>query len=147
MENASTVVSDYDLFVAVHPYEAGKNNVSLGLNKDALGENTLGAEGNALQNITITVNGKNGKYKVSYKLGDQMYPAENFAAGADFDCGDSIDLLVISSARTGSDDKSAAKINLVNGSDKAVNLFVYGDDSKTPRVALGTTSGTVNVEN
>jgi hypothetical protein len=107
----------------------------------------LDAEGNSVQSVTIVVSGTNNNYKVSYKLGDKMYPADNYFEGADFNCGDSIDLLVISSDRTGTEDKSSVKINITNSTDKAVNLFVYGDDAKSPRVSLGTTSGTVNVEN
>jgi hypothetical protein len=143
----SSIVSNYDLYVSVLPFETGKSNVAVGLNKDALNEHGLDVEGNSVQSVTIVVSGTNNNYKVSYKLGDKMYPADNYFEGADFNCGDSIDLLVISSDRTGTEDKSSVKINITNSTDKAVNLFVYGDDAKSPRVSLGTTSGTVNVEN
>jgi hypothetical protein len=143
----SSIVSNYDLYVSVLPFETGTSNVAVGLNKDALNEHGLDVEGNSVQSVTIVVSGTNNNYKVSYKLGDKMYPADNYFEGANFDCGDSIDLLVISSERTGTEDKSSVKINITNSTDKAVNLFVYGDDSKNPRVSLGTTSGSVNVEN
>jgi hypothetical protein len=144
---ASSIVSNYDLFVSVLPYEAGSSNVAVGLNKDALNKHGLDVEGNSVQSITIVVSGTNNDYKVSYKLGDKMYPADNYFEGADFECGDTIDLLVISSSRSGTEDKSSVKINITNSTDKTVNMYIYGDDTKNPRVSLGTTSGSVNVEN
>lgn len=144
---ASRIISDYDVYVAVTPYEAGKNSVKVGLNRDAMNKSVIGAEANAVQSATLVIAGSNNNYTISYKVGDKMYPAENYYDGVEFNCGDSIDLLVLSSARSSSEDKAAVKLNITNTSDKPVNIFVYGDDSANPRVSLGTTTGQVNVEN
>lgn len=145
--SVSNIVNDYDAYVSVLPYKEGEASTIIGLNKDALNKTAISSEVNAVQTVTMIINGSNNKYTISYKVGDKMYPAENYFEGAEFDCGDSIDLLVLSAAREAAEDKSAVKLNIANSSDKTVNLFVYGDDEKNPRVSLGTVTGQVNVEN
>lgn len=143
----SNIVKDYDTYITVLPYKEGQPNLITGLNKDAMNETVISSEANSVQTVTVTVTGANNDYYISYKMGDKTYPAENYFDGAAFACGDSIDLLVLSSVRAAAEDKSAVKINIVNSSDKTVNLFVYGDDTASPRVSLGTVTGLVNVEN
>ncbi len=145
--STSKIITNYDMYVSVLPFEKGKESVVAGLNKDVYNETALVGRGNSLHSVTFVVSGTNGKYKISYKVGDEMYPAENYFEGVDFNCGETIDLLVLSSAREAKEDKTSVKINITNSSDKAVNLFVFGEDEENPRVALGTTTGAVNVEN
>lgn len=147
LASTSSIISNYDMFVTVLPFVKGEESVIAGLDKDVYHDTALIGRGNSLHNVTFVVSGTNGNYKISYKVGDEMYPAENYFDGVDFECGDTIDLLVLSSARTAKEDKVSVKINITNSSDKTVNLFVFGDDEKDPRVALGTTTGSVNVEN
>lgn len=147
LDESSRIVLHKDVYVTVLPFEKGKEAVVAGLNADVLNDTALVGRGNSVQTVTLSISGTNGNYRISYKVGDETYPADNYFEGVEFTCGDTIDLLVLSSEREMNEDKSAVKINIANSSDKTVNLYVFGEDEKEPRVTLGTTTGSVNVEN
>ena len=52
-------------------------------------------------------------------------------------------MLIMSSARQSESDKAGAKINFVNSTDKELNVKIINDDVNTPRISVGTTTGSV----
>ena len=58
---------------------------------------------------------------------------------------DTLDMLIMSSARQSESDKAGAKINFVNSTDKELNVKIINDDVNTPRISVGTTTGSVRI--
>lgn len=138
------IKSDYDMYVTLNAATSDVDSMAVGLRNDVLGESKLVLNSNTKEVITINVSGSVGKYKVSYKLGDNTYPVD-YEAGKDLVVGDTLDVLVVSSPRIGDDDLSQATINIVNKSDKELNLGILNDDDAKPRCIVGTTEGKVHV--
>lgn len=139
------IINDYDIFVMANAYQSDMDSVVVGLANDALGKTVSSTSSNAIENVTLTVTGKNGDYKVSYKVGATTYPVDNYFDGASFVPGDTLDLLIMSSKKTTTEDKSGAKINIVNNSDKELNIKIINDDVESPRITFGTTTGAVKL--
>lgn len=140
-----SIITNYDFFLMANAFESDMDSVVVGMANDALGKTIAAASSNSTENVTITVTGTAGNYKVSYKVGANTYPVENYYDGAVLNCGDTLDLLIISSARLSESDKSGAKVNLVNSTDKELSVKIINDDVNTPRISVGTTTGTVRI--
>lgn len=137
------IVTDYDLYVIVNRTGSDREAVICGQSADLTNEAVVSSNNGGVENVTITVTGKEGDYRVSYKVGSQQYPAENYEAGAPLVCGDSLDLLIMSSARGTSTDSNEISLRVINESDISLNAAVVGDDLEKPRVKLDEVKGAV----
>ncbi len=136
-ENSVTKIrNDNDVYVLVNPMGSTLDNVIVGLSKDNTGKSNLVASGSGDHKITITLSGSEGNYEVSYKLNDQIVQNKSFYAG------DSLDILISSSARPADVDNVNVKVSIVNNTDKDVSYAVINDDKVAPRVSV-TSSGRV----
>jgi type IV pilus assembly protein PilO len=140
-----SIINDYDIYVMANAYASDSESVVVGTAKDALGKTVASSNSNSVESVTITVTGVNGNYKVSYKVGATTYPVDNYFDGADLNVGDTLDLLIMSSSRLSTEDKAGAKINIVNSSDKQLNIKVLNDDASNPRISFGTTTGSIQL--
>ncbi len=129
----SYILTDHDLAVIISQDEASNDSIIVGTTNDADAKDSISSDANETTELTITVDGKDGKYTISYQLGDEKYPSKNFEKGATFKPGDTLDLLVLSSIRADKKDKVAVKANLINNSDMKLNVLVSGDDESSPR--------------
>ena len=129
----------------VSAFSSDNDSVVVGLANDALGKTIASSSSNSVESVTITVSGKSGDYKVSYKVGSTTYPVENYFEGASFNAGNTIDLLIMSSQKNSAEDKAGAKINLINNTDKDLNVKIINDDADSPRVTIGTTTGSIKM--
>lgn len=141
----SYILSDYDICTIISPDDATIDSVIVGTTNDAKAKDSLSYDKNETVELTITVDGKDGKYTVSYKLGDKTYPAKNYEKGVSIKPGDTLDLLVLSSARNSDKDKVAVKANLINKSDMKLNVLVSGDDASSPRFTAVTREGDITI--
>lgn len=141
----SYILSDYDICTIISPDDATIDSVIVGTTNDAKAKDSLSSDKNETVELTITVDGKEGKYTVSYKLGDETYPAKKYEKGVSFEPGDTLDLLILSSARNGDKDKVAVKANLINNSDMKLNVLVSGDDASSPRFTAVTREGDITI--
>ena len=89
-----------------------------------------------------------GKYYYKYKYLDssKSYPADYNGKGMEFSpISESIIISINSEARVNADDKSELQLNIVNGTDKIVQVNITGDDKTNPRVTVAGNSNKVKV--
>ncbi len=139
------ILSDYDYYMLLNAATSDMDACIIGKKDDVSGDSILSSNENIAQPITINVWGKGGVYYINYKLGNQSYPALNYGAGSNFTAGDTIDLLIMSSSRYTSSDKSGADITIVNESDMDVNVKIVNDDVANPRVNIVSETGYINI--
>lgn len=135
---------DYDLFLIMNQVGSDMSTMAVGMKGDPTGKTTLASESTGIETVEIIVTGTAaGGYKVSYKLGNEVFPGENYAEGSPLVCGDSLDLAITSKPRTGAGDATKVEVTIINNSDKALNYAIYDDDIDDPRVIVKKTEGTV----
>ncbi len=139
------ILSDYDYYVLLNSSTADMDACVIGKKGDITGDSILTSNENITQQMTISVWGKNGTYYIKYQLGNKTYPAVNYGGGSSFAAGDTIDLLIMSSARKSSADKSGVNLTLINESDMDVNVKIVDDDVTDPRVEIVDRQGIFNI--
>ncbi|MBQ2981144.1 MAG: hypothetical protein IJD58_03350 [Lachnospiraceae bacterium] len=139
------IITDYDLYLIVNRTGADKDAVICGQSGDMTNQTVVSSNSGVIENVTITVTGTEGNYKVSYQVGSKQYPAENFAEGAPLVCGDTLDLLIISSERGTDSDTSEINLFIKNQSDMVLNAAIINDnpDPELSRIHLQTMEGAV----
>lgn len=143
--NGSYILTDYDACVLINPDESTIDSVIVGTTNDSKAKDSLSYDKNDTVDLTITVDGKDGKYTISYKLGEDTYPSKNYEKGVSFDPGETLDLLVQSSVRDGNKDKVSVKATLINNSDMDLNVLVSGDDTVSPRFEAVKREGEITI--
>ena len=144
-KEGSYILSDYDYYLLLNSATSDMNACIIGKKGDVTGDSVLASNENATQQLTVHFWGKNGTYYIKYKLGNQEYPAVNYGGGQSFAAGDTIDFLIMSSARKTSADKSGVDISIINETDKDVNIKIVDDDKTDARVNFVNQNGIFNV--
>lgn len=140
------IVTDYDLFLIVNRTGADKDAVICGQALDTTGESAISSNDGGVENVTIKITGTDGNYRVSYQVGTQQYPSgEDYAYGAPFICGKTMDLLIISCERGSNTDTSEVNVNLINDTDLELSVAIINDDEDKPRVNIRDIDGAVTV--
>ena len=94
--------------------------------------------------LTKAENGYYYKYKTSYGT----YPLVYAGNGELFTpVGDDITLEVMVQGRIDSSDLAGAQLNIINNTDKVLNININGDDSSKPRVTVESQGNAVKVIN
>lgn len=137
------IATDYDMFITLNPTIADMDAIVMGLKDND--KSNLSADVNKAETASITISGSNGKYTIAYKLGNTTYPAKNYDVGVNFNPGSTLDLLVMSSARTGDSDKTTLNVSIVNDTDMTLNIKVLDDDTTSPRFNIKSRSGKINI--
>lgn len=137
------ILNDYDLYMIMNQAGSDMSTMAVGMAGDPSNETAVTTDTEGVADVTITITGKEGEYRVSYKLGSSAYPAENFGEGAPLICGDSLDMLIISKPRVDKDDSTLANVTIINDTDMVLNLAVINDDEEKPRVNIEKTEGNV----
>ncbi len=145
--DGSYILSDYDYYVLLNAAASDMNACVIGKKDDVSGDSVLASNENVTQQMTIHVWGKNGTYYIKYKLGNQQYPVLNYGGGYNFAAGNSLDLLIMSSVRKSSSDKSGVDISVINETDMDLNIKVVNDDKADPRVDFVNKTGIINIYN
>lgn len=101
------------------------------------GSDKLSSTANEVEKVDLSIKEEDGKNMVEVKLGDDSYSFELTAK--------ELTIYVESSDRVDSDDKNGVKLNVTNSSTVPVYVKVAGDDTDSPRFALGSKTGTVKV--
>ena len=139
----SQIVNTYDLYMILNQVGSDMATFSVGQAGDPANETVVASDKDGTENIELRVTGQAGDYRVSYKVGTDVYPAQNYSSGAPLVCGDSLDLIIISKVRLDSNDNSRANITLINESDMPLNVAILNDDEDSPRINIEMTEGTV----
>lgn len=132
-DQGESIADKHDIQIALNNANADSTDgiiVSSGSNKVSSTENSV-------EKIDLSITEEDGKNMVEVKLGDDSYT---------FELTDKeLAIYVESSDRVDSDDKNGVKLNVTNSTDVPVYVKVAGDDSDSPRFALGSKTGTVKV--
>lgn len=137
------IINDYDLYMIMNQAGSDMSTMAVGMSGDPSNATAVTTDTEGVADVTINITGKEGEYRVSYKLGSSAYPAENFGEGAPLICGDSLDMLIISKPRVDKDDSTLANVTIINATDMVLNLAVINDDEEKPRVNIEKTEGNV----
>lgn len=137
------IITDYDMYLIVNRTGADKDAVICGQSGDMSNQTVISSNSPGFENVTIKVTGREGDYKVSYQVGAAKYPAENFEKGSPLICGDSLDLLIISSQRGASTDTTAVNLSVINETDIALNAAIINDDLEEKRIIINEIVGAV----
>lgn len=126
--------------VSKHDIQIALNNAN-GDSSDGIivssGSDKLSSTANDVEKVDLSIKEEDGKNMVEVKLGDDSYSFELTAK--------ELTIYVESSDRVDSDDKNGVKLNVTNSSTVPVYVKVAGDDTDSPRFALGSKTGTVKV--
>ena len=137
------IINDYDLYMIMNQAGSDMSTMAVGMAGDPSNETAVTSDTEGVADVTIHITGKEGEYRVSYKLGSAVYPAENYNEGAPLICGDTLDMLIISKPRVDKDDSTLANVTIINDTDMVLNLAVINDDEEKPRVNIEKTQGSV----
>lgn len=143
--NGSYILTDYDACIIISPDKSTLDGVIVGTTNDSAAKDSLSTDENKTTDLTIIFNGSDGKYTISYVLGDKQYPAKNFDKGVSFEPGKTLDLLVVSSQRDNDKDKVAVNATIINNTDMELNVLVSGDDSSSPRFSAVKREGKITI--
>jgi len=144
-ENGEYILSDYDYFVMLNASTSDVDSCIIGKKNDTTKESIISSNSNVTENVEVKIAGSSGNYTIQYKLGNTTYPATNYDKGASLIPGNTLDLLIISSSRVSSSDKSSINLNLVNESDITLNVKVCNDDTESPRLVYAGKTGSINI--
>ena len=126
--------------VKTHDIQIALNNAN-GDSSDGIivssGSDKISSTANDVEKVDLSIKEEDGKNMVEVKLGDDSYSFELTAK--------ELTIYVESSDRVDSDDKNGVKLNVTNSSTVPVYVKVAGDDTDSPRFALGSKTGTVKV--
>lgn len=135
-----------DFIVSVNSINSDLPTVIMGRGNDTLRTSYVYGDGNSDQQAEIILTQKDGKYYYKYKTPMGKIPSDYNGLGSEFiPSGENISIDISSESRVNSNDKSGIKLNVVNNTDKLVNVDISGDDSADPRVAIDGDSTNVSV--
>lgn len=144
IENGNNIRNDYDYYIMLDSFKSDRDSVIIGPRSDSA-STRLTKNSNEREKITITFSGKDGDYTVSYRIGDETYPATNYESGVAFTPGAMLSLYVFGADRSeDGDDMSGADATIVNDTD--MTLYVkHIDDKENPRFKIKEKVGKIEV--
>lgn len=146
-ENGDNIIVDYDYYFSLQADDSDVDAVVFGPKNDSTGSATVSADGNKMQDAYVRFFGEAGEYYVQYTVGDVKYPATAYDDGQLMLPGDELSMLVISSKRSGNDDKSGVNATVVNDTDMTLKIKIANEDGGSPRFVLKDYTGDVVVYN
>ena len=142
-DEGAYIYSDYDCYILLNSSTSDIDACVIGKRNDAANKSVITSNNNSVENVTMKFAGSDGKYAVSYTIGDKIYPAQNYESGDELNPQDTLDLLIMSSSRVSDSDKSGINLTLENESDMTLNVKVTNDDITSPRVNIGNKTGKI----
>lgn len=92
---------------------------------------------NNVEKAQIELSKKNDKYYYKYENSAEKYPSDQGGNGIEFlPKSDRIIISINSESRVNADDRSGLELNIVNSTDKIVEVQITGDDKTNPRVTI-----------
>lgn len=134
-DNGASIVDDNDIKLVLND---ANNDAAAGIVVSAgnSASNVTSSE-NSVQTVALHIYEEDGKNYATYAIGDEEYTTEITSSN--------VKIYVASSERVNSDDKNGVKLNVTNDTNLVVFVKVTGDDTSSPRFALGSKTGTVKV--
>lgn len=100
-----------------------------------------------IENVEISVEQIAGRFYCKFKTAHEAYPDAKYTETMQFiPRGKNLKLFIISSVRSGKDDKAGVNISIINNTNTRFTYKIYNDDKTNPRVKIGKTVGDVKNE-
>lgn len=141
--NGEHILTDYDLYLSLQAANSDMEALEMALKDDVTGYSKVVDEDNSSKDVTIRVTGTEGKYNISYKVGNVTFPVASYNDGEPIQAGNELSMLVLSSERISVDDSSAAEVSIINESDQIFYVKVINEDLSNPRFNVKYKSGEV----
>lgn len=126
-----------DFLATVRGVDSDLPTVTIGRANDNLRTSYVYADSSAEAQIQVELTKVDDKYYYKYKSDRGSVPSNYGDQGIEFvPNGDNIEFNIQSESRRSSDDDAGLKLNVINKTDKLVNVNVSGDDKSRPRVSL-----------
>ncbi|MDR5588675.1 pilus assembly protein PilO [Clostridium aquiflavi] len=140
--------TDSDFLVSVKSITSELPSIIMGKSNDKSKATYIYANNNDVEEVEIIITEMYDKYYYKYKTSNGSYPIDYNGLGEEFIVNsDNINIKVLSENRVNSNDKSGLKINIINKTDKLVNVEIDSDDSKNARVTVDGDSKNISVNN
>jgi type IV pilus assembly protein PilO len=148
-ENTSTnsqQVSKSDFVGIIKSTSSDLPTVTIGKANDKSQSTYVSSDNSGIEDVQIELKKVGDKYYYKYKVGNKFYPKDYNSNGIEFTpASNKIIFDVNSESRVNNDDKSGIEINVLNSTDKIVEVQIQGDDKGNPRVTVTGDSSKVNV--
>jgi type IV pilus assembly protein PilO len=134
-----------DFAITLRPISSDIPTVLVGKVNDKGAGAYVYADNTDFENVEIQILEKDGKLYYRYKTTSDSYPANYSDMTVFTPKSTGILIEVLSTKRTGSDDKSGINLTVINKSSKKVTVSIKNDDTSRSRVKISSTSGSVTV--
>jgi type IV pilus assembly protein PilO len=134
-----------DFAITLRPISSDIPTVLVGKVNDKGAGAYVYADNTDFENVEIQILEKDGKLYYRYKTTSDSYPANYSDMTLFTPKSTGIIIEVLSTKRTGSEDKSGINLTVINKSNKKVTVSIKNDDTSRSRVKISSTSGSVTV--
>lgn len=135
-----------DFLASVKSVTSDLPKVMIGKAKDDLRTTYVYGDSNSEEKAEMIFTQDGDKYYYKYKTSKGTFPANYDGPGEEFiPISKDISLTIISDIRVNANDNSALKLNIINKTDKTVDVNISGDDTSNPRVTIDKNSDNVKV--
>ncbi len=142
----SAVQPKAEFTLITSPIMSDLPSIVVGKTVDNRGDTQIYADNIGNEAVELQVTKEGDKYFYKYKTSSSSYPADYSQQGIEFSPeGNAIQLQVISTPRTGAQDKSGVTLTVVNKTDLEFQIQVSNDDASQPRFSTTNNSGRVSV--
>ncbi|ERK32350.1 hypothetical protein [Clostridium intestinale] len=145
--NVSKSQDSSDFTLSARSFDSDLATVTLRYDKDSSLKSSVYADNEGNEDVEINLIQESGKYYYRYKTSRESYP-NNYSDKIEFTpSGDNINIQILSNIRVSSQDKAGVNLNVINKTDRTVNVTTKGDDAVTPRVYVKSEGASVNIVN
>jgi type IV pilus assembly protein PilO len=134
-----------DFAITLRPISSDIPTVLVGKVNDKGAGAYVYADNTNFENVEMQILEKDGKLYYRYKTTSDSYPSDYSEMTVFTPKSTGIIIEVLSTKRTGSDDKSGINLTVINKSNKKVTVSIKNDDTSRSRVKVSSTSGSVTV--
>lgn len=145
-ESTKTTTGNSDFLASVKSITSDLPKIIIGKAKDDLRMTYVYGDSNSEEKAEMILTQDGDKYYYKYKTSKGTFPANYDGPGEEFiPMSKDIVLGIMSESRVNANDNSAIRLNIINKTDKTVDVNISGDDSANPRVTIDGNSDNVKV--
>lgn len=138
----------YDFIMSLKSNSSDLPTIMLGKANDKDNLSYVYADNKGIEVVDIVLTKIGNGYYYKYKTSYGTYPLVYAGDGELFTpVGDDITLEIMVQGRVDSSDLAGAQLNIINNTDKVVNININGDDASKPRVTVESQGNAVKVTN
>lgn len=135
-----------DFLASVKSITSDLPKIMIGKAKDDLRTTYVYGDSNSEEKAEMIFTQDGDKYYYKYKTSKGTFPANYDGPGEEFiPMSKDIVLGIMSESRVNANDNSTIRLNIINKTDKTVDVNISGDDSANPRVTIDGNSDNVKV--